>query len=225
MEKLKFAVFGCGFWSKFQIGAWSELKDAELVAVYNRTREKAEKIARYFGVPHVYDNPWDLYKNEHPDFVDIITDVDTHAYFVEMALDHGIKNIICQKPMAPDFETAKRIVSSCSEAGTKLFIHENYRWQAPVRRLKEIIDSGVIGRPFKARVSFLSGYPVFDNQPFLRDLDHFILTDMGSHVLDVCRFLFGECEELWCQTRAVNKGIKGEDLATVMMRMENGMPV
>ena len=70
---------------------------------------------------------------------------------------------------------------------------------------KQIIDSGVIGKPFKARVSFLSGFPVFDNQPFLMELDHFILTDMGSHVLDVVRFLFGECESLWCQTRAVNR--------------------
>ncbi len=225
MEKLKFAVLGCGFWSKFQIGAWSELDGVELIAVYNRTREKAEKIAHQFRVPHVYDNPWELFKNEHPDFVDIITDVDTHAYFVGLALDHGIKNIICQKPMAPDFETAKKMVRECSEAGAKLFIHENYRWQAPIRRFKQIIDSGIIGRPFKARVSFLSGYPVFDNQPFLKDLDHFIITDMGSHVLDVCRFLFGECDELWCQTRAVNKGIKGEDLAAVMMKMKNGMPV
>jgi predicted dehydrogenase len=48
---------------------------------------------------------------------------------------------------------------------------------------------------------------------------------MGSHVLDVCRYLFGECESLWCQTRAVNQGIKGEDLAVIMMDMKNGMPL
>ena len=110
-------------------------------------------------------------------------------------------------------------------SGAKLYIHENYRWQAPVRRFKQIIDSGIIGKPFKARVSFLSGFPVFDNQPFLMELDHFILTDMGSHVLDVVRFLFGECDSLWCQTRAVNKEIKGEDLAVILMEMSNGMPV
>jgi D-apiose dehydrogenase len=225
MEKLKFAVIGCGFWSKFQIGAWSELEEVNLVAVYNRTLSKAERIVEYFKVPHVYDNAEELFENEELDFVDIITDVDTHALFVEMAVNHGIKYIICQKPMAPDFETAKRMVAACRDTGTNLYIHENYRWQAPVRRFKQIIDSGVIGKPFKARVSFLSGYPVFDNQPFLKELDHFILTDMGSHILDVIRYLFGECEELWCQTRAINKGIKGEDMAAVMMRMKNGMPV
>ncbi|HBC77092.1 MAG TPA: gfo/Idh/MocA family oxidoreductase [Bacteroidales bacterium] len=225
MERLKFAVIGCGFWSKFQIGAWNEVDGAELVAVYNRTKSKAEKIAAYFKVPGIYDNPDDLFRKEKLDFVDIITDVDTHAQFVEMALKNGIRKIICQKPMAPDFQTAKRMVKMCSDAGAALYIHENYRWQAPVRRFKQIVDSGVIGKTFKARVSFLSGFPVFDNQPFLRELDHFILTDMGSHVLDVIRFLFGECEELWCQTKAVNKGIRGEDMAAVMMKMKNGMPV
>lgn len=225
MDKLKFAVIGCGFWSKFQIGAWSELDGVELVAVYNRTLPKAQKIAGYFKVPRVYDNPEELFHNEKLDFVDIITDVDTHAHFVGMAVEHGIKHIICQKPMAPDFETAKKMVRICEDAGAKLYIHENYRWQAPVRRFKQIIDSGVIGKPFKARVSFLSGFPVFDNQPFLKELDHFILTDMGSHVLDVCRYLFGECDELWCRTKAITPGIKGEDVAVIMMDMKNGMPV
>jgi predicted dehydrogenase len=225
MEKLKFAVLGCGFWSKFQIGAWSELEGAELVAVYNRTLSKAEKIAEYFKVPRVYDNADELFRKEKPDFVDIITDVDTHSLFVEMALKYGSKMIICQKPMAPDFPTAKRMVKMCSDAGARFYIHENYRWQAPVRKFKQILDSGVIGKPFKARVSFLSGFPVFDNQPFLKELDHFILTDMGSHIFDVIRFLFGECEELWCQTKAINTGIKGEDLAAAFMKMKNGMPV
>lgn len=225
MKNLKFAVLGCGFWSKFQIGAWTEVNGAELVAVYNRTRSKAEKIAGYFKIPNVYDDPEELLTKERLDFVDIITDVDTHAHFVEMAVKYSIRNIICQKPMAPDFATAKNMVRLCSDKGTKLFIHENYRWQAPVRRFKQILDSGVIGTFFKARVSFLSGFPVFENQPFLRDLDHFILTDMGSHVFDVIRFIFGECSELWCQTKAISKGIKGEDVATIMMKMANDMPV
>jgi D-apiose dehydrogenase len=224
-QTLKYAVLGCGFWSKFQIGAWSEIDGVELAAVYNRTISKAQNIAGYFKVPHVYDDAEKLFRSEQIDFVDIITDVDTHALFVEMAVKHGIKHIICQKPMAPDFETARHMVKICRDAGAKLYIHENYRWQAPVRRFKQIIDSGLIGKPFKARVTFLSGFPVFDNQPFLRELDHFILTDMGSHVLDVVRYLFGECDELWCQTRAVSNNIKGEDLAVLLMNMKNGMPV
>lgn len=225
MEKLKFAVFGCGFWAKFQIGAWSEIEGVELVALYNRTLAKAEKLADMFHVPRVYDNAEELLRNEKLDFVDIITDVDTHALFTELAVRHGVKNVICQKPMAPGFSDAKRMVDLCRHAGVRLYIHENYRWQAPIRRFKEILDSGAIGKPFKARVTFLSGFPVFENQPFLAELDHFILTDMGSHVFDVTRYLFGEAKYLWCQTRAITPGIKGEDVAVAMMQMKNGMPV
>ena len=225
MEKLRFAVLGTGFWSQFQVGAWSEIPEVKLVALYNRTKAKAEALAERFQVEHIYDDAAELFAKEKLDFVDIITDVDTHFKFVEMAVDAGVKHIICQKPMAPDWETAKKMVEKCKEKSASLYIHENYRWQVPVRRLKEVMDSGVIGKPFKARVSFLSGFPVFDNQPFLRELPHFILTDMGSHVLDICRYLFGEASKLWCQTRSVSPGIKGEDVAVIMMEMANGIPL
>jgi len=225
MKTMKFAIFGCGFWSQFQLGAWTEIEGVECVALYNRTVSKAEKLAQRFNIPGVYGDPEELLREEELDFVDIITDVDTHAKFVELAVKHGIKNIICQKPMAPDYETAKHMMKICRNAGVNFYIHENYRWEAPIRRFKEVIDSDIIGKPFKARVSFLSGFPVFDNQPFLAELDKFILTDMGSHVLDITRYLFGECKELWCQILTVNPKIKGEDVATVMMKMKNGMPV
>ncbi len=225
MSNLKFAIFGTGFWSQFQLGAWNELKGVECVALCNRTKSKAEELAKRFEVPRVYDDPDELFKNEDLDFIDIITDVDTHYKFVKMGVDYGLKNIICQKPMAPDFETAKKMMALTREAGINFYIHENYRWERPLRRFKEILDSGIIGKPFKARVTFNSGYPVFDNQPFLAELDKFILTDMGSHVLDVTRFMFGNCRKLWCQKLTVNPTIKGEDVASVMMEMDNGMPV
>lgn len=225
MKNLKFAIFGTGFWSQFQLGAWLELDGVECVALYNRTKSKADKLAARFNVPRTYDNPEELFKNEQLDFVDIITDVDTHLNFVEMAVRHGIKNIICQKPMGPDFATCKKMLDLCRNVKANFYIHENYRWERPLRRFKEILDSGIIGKPFKARVSFNSGFPVFENQPFLAELEKFILTDMGSHVFDVTRFMFGECKRLWCQKITVNPYIKGEDVASVMLQMENGMPV
>jgi predicted dehydrogenase len=85
------------------------------------------------------------------------------------------------------------------------------------------LDEGIIGDVFKARVTFCSGFPVFDNQPFLAELKEFIITDLGSHILDVCRFLFGEVRSLYCQTASVNPKIKGEDVASVFMKMENNI--
>lgn len=222
MKPLRFAVIGTGFWATYQIPAWKELDGVELIAVCNRTRSRAEEIAQKFGVPKVYDTVKELLENEALDFVDIITDVDTHARFSIMAAEKGV-DVICQKPMAPSLDEARWMVQECRGSGVKFFIHENFRWQAPIRALKNALDSGIIGNPFKARVSFVSGFPVFDNQPFLAELEHFILTDIGSHVLDICRFLFGEAKTLYCRTKRVNPKIKGEDVANVLIEMQSGL--
>jgi predicted dehydrogenase len=57
---LRFAIAGTGFWSRFQLAAWRELKGAECVALYNRTRGKAEALAREFGIPAVYDDAGEM---------------------------------------------------------------------------------------------------------------------------------------------------------------------
>lgn len=224
MRTLRFAIFGTGFWARYQLAGWRELEGAQCVALYNRTRSKAEALAQQFGIPAVYDDPEQLLQREQIDFVDIITDVSTHAQFVLLAARYR-KAVICQKPMAPDLATARQMVRACREAGVPFFIHENWRWQTPLREAKRVLQSGAIGSPFRARVTFSNSFPVFDNQPFLRELEQFILTDIGSHILDTARFLFGEAHSLYCQIRRVNPTIRGEDVATVMMRMGEGTTV
>ena len=216
------AIIGTGFWANFQIPAWQELEGVTITALYNRTFSKAEAIGRKFGIQNVYNNAEELIEKEKPDFVDIITDVDTHAMFTKLAAENKI-NVICQKPMASSLQQAEEMLQVCKNNNVQLFIHENFRWQSPVRELKAILDSGVIGRAFKARVYFCSAFPVFDNQPFLKELEHFIITDIGSHVLDICRFLFGEAKSLSCLTQRINPGIKGEDVANVLMEMQSGL--
>jgi len=223
MSKIKIAVFGCGFWSRFQIGGWSELPNAEVVALYNRTLSRAEERAKEFNVNHYYDDAEKLLQN-HPeiDVVDIITDVDTHEQFVTLAAKYK-KHVICQKPMATDYESAKRMMETTGKAGIRYFIHENYRWQPQFRRVKEIMDSGIIGKPFMCRTFFNTAFPVFETQPFLAQLERFALTDQGSHQFDVLRFFFGEAVSLYCITQQVNPGIKGEDVATTIIKMKNGV--
>lgn len=223
MKKLNFAIFGTGFWANYQIPGWQELPGVECIAAYNRTKSKAEVIAQKFGIAHVYDDPNELLASEdHLDFIDICTDVDTHLLFTKMAAERGI-DVVCQKPMAASLEDARELYAICQHNGVKLFINENFRWQAPIRRVKSAMDSGVIGDVFKARVSFCSAFPVFDNQPFLAELDKFILTDIGSHVLDITRYLLGEVKTLHCLTKRVNPKIKGEDVANCFMEMQNGV--
>ncbi|MGD0743777.1 MAG: Gfo/Idh/MocA family oxidoreductase [Verrucomicrobiota bacterium] len=217
-KKLRFALFGCGFWARFQLQAWKELEGAECVAVYNRTRSKAEQFARDLGVPAVYDDAAELLQREKPDFADIVTNPATFTRFVELAAGQGIP-VICQKPLAPSVAVAEKMIQSCQKAGVPFFVHENWRWQTPIRELKRILASGEIGPLFRARIRMVSGYPVFKNEPTLGELENFILTDMGTHILDVARFLFGEAQSLYCQVHRVHPDIKGEDVATVMMLM------
>ena len=222
-KNLRFAIIGCGFWARYQLPAWLEIDGVEPVALYNRTIEKATELAKQFcPAANCYDDAARLFANEQLDFVDIITDVDTHEQFTLLAAKYGVP-VICQKPMAPSLHTAKKMLAACRDTNTPFFIHENFRWQAPVRRLKQLMDSGIIGQLFKARISFCSAFPVFDNQPFLAQLDQFIITDIGSHILDICRFLFGEADTLYCHTHSINPTIKGEDVANVLMKMKNGI--
>jgi predicted dehydrogenase len=127
--------------------------------------------------------------------------------------------------MATTLAEAETMVRACQQTGVPLFVHENWRWQTPIRQLKALLDEGKIGNPFRARLHYCSSFPVFDNQPFLKELEQFILTDMGTHILDVARFLFGEAESVYSQTHRVHSDIRGEDVATVMMRMGGGITV
>jgi predicted dehydrogenase len=221
MTPLRFALFGAGFWARYQLAAWRELPGVECVAIYNRTRSKADELARLFGVPATYDNPESLFDREKLDFIDIVTDVDSHARFVHMASDRRLP-VICQKPMAATLPEAQRMVAACRESGAPFFVHENFRWQSPMRALKHYIDAGNIGTPFRARIDMISGFPVFKNQPALAELEQFIIADLGSHILDLARFFFGEAESLYCQTQRIHADIRGEDVATVALRMNEG---
>ena len=54
MKELRFAILGTGFWARYQLAAWREVPGARCIALFNRTRAKAEALAQEFGVPAVY---------------------------------------------------------------------------------------------------------------------------------------------------------------------------
>ncbi len=224
MNELGFGIIGTGFWARYQLAAWREVPGARCIALCNRTRAKAEALAREFGVPAVYEDAEELLRREKPDYLDIITGVDTHSRFVHLAAAYKTP-VICQKPLAPSIAEAEKMIAACAAENVPLSVHENWRWQTPIRELKKVLGSGVIGPVFRARIDYCNSFPVFDNQPFLKTLEEFILADMGSHIFDVARFLFGEVARLFCQTHQITPGIKGEDAASVMLRMHSGATV
>lgn len=224
MNDLRFAVFGAGFWTRFQLSGWREIQGARCVAICNRTMVKAEEYAHEFEIPAVYGDPEVALRNEKLDFVDIVTNPETHEGLALLALSYRLP-VVCQKPMAPNAEIAERMVRAFQSAAVPLLVNENWRWQRPIREVKQVLNEGTIGSPFRVRIEMVSGFPVFKNQPFLRDLPQFILTDLGTHILDVSRFLFGEARSVYCRTAKVHTEIAGEDVATVVLEMAGGSTV
>lgn len=219
MKTLRFAIFGAGFWARVQLAAWRAIGGTECVAVYNRTRERAEAFARDLGVPAVYDNPEQLLREIEPDFVDNITEIGGHKPLSLLCAKHRIP-CICQKPMAPTRADARAMVAAFARAKTPLFVHENFRWQTPLRALINTLRAGVIGTPFRARFTFISGFDVWANQPALRDLDRFIMTDLGVHLFDTARACFGEAHSVYGQTRrTLWPAVAGENVATLLLSM------
>lgn len=218
MRKSRFAFFGSGFWARYQMAAWKELAAAECTAVYNRTLVKGREFADEFGITKVYDDPEELLCKEKVDFIDLCTNPFTIPDFVRLAARHGIP-VISQKPIAPSIEVAEELIGRCKEAGIPYLVHENWRWQKPIRMLKQVLEDGIIGRIFRARLTMVSGFPVFKNEPTLNDLEKFVITDIGTHILDTARFLFGEANSLYCQVQKIHANIKGEDVATILLSM------
>lgn len=220
MRKLSLGLIGAGFWGEFQAAAWGEVPGAALTAICDRDEVRAAALARKFGSPKVYSDAETMLRSESLDFLDVATGPETHESLVCLAASHKLP-VICQKPMALDYRACEQMVAACRQAGTTFLIHENYRWQAPMRRVKQILDAGRIGRPFRAHLQFSHGdLRLFDRQPYLFEQPHFALFDMGPHLLDLPRYFFGEPRQLYAQEFKVHPRFAGEDIVSVMLHYE-----
>jgi predicted dehydrogenase len=216
----RFALIGCGFFAQNHLHAWAEIPEVELVAVCDVDPQRAEAAAATFG-GRPYTDAATLLDNEQVDFIDIATTAPTHRMMVELAAQHGVA-AICQKPLAWEMADAKAMVEAMSERGLPFMVHENFRFQHPMRRIKQLLDDGAIGRPFFGRISFRTDFDVYSNQPWLVDNPRMIIIDVAVHLFDLARCFMGEPEALFTETIRVNPRIAGEDVATVLMRMTDG---
>ncbi len=221
---LRGALIGCGFFAHNHLHAWAQLREThavEIVALCDRDADRLATAASAFDIPATFADAAELLRSVRPDFVDIATTAPSHRALVELAAAHGVA-VICQKPFAPTPADARAMVAACAQAGVPLMVHENFRWQTPLRAVREVLASGVIGTPVWARLSFRSAFDVYRAQPYLAEGERFILEDLGIHILDVARDLMGEVTRLSASTQRVNPRIRGEDVATVLLRHASG---
>lgn len=215
------ALIGCGFFSINHLHAWKQLGGVEIVALCDRDPERLAQVARDFGIAKTYTDAAALFESEKLDFVDIATTVGSHRALVEMAAAAGVP-CICQKPFAPSMADAAAMVDACDKAGVPLMVHENFRWQTPIQAVRGVLDSGAIGTPFWGRFTFRSAYDVYRTQPYLAEGQRFIIEDLGIHILDIARYLMGDATTISASTQRVNPKIKGEDVATMLLRHVGG---
>ena len=213
----RFALIGCGFFAQNHLHAWAQTPDVELVATCDIDADSAQQAAQTFG-GRAYTDAAELFANEELDFVDIATTPPTHRMMVELAAQHGVA-AICQKPLAWDMNDAKAMVEAMAEKGLPFMVHENFRFQYPMRKVKEVLDSGAIGRPFFGRISFRTAHDVYSAQPWCMDAERMIIADVSVHQFDLTRFFLGEPERLFTDAIRVNPKIKGEDVATIVLHL------
>lgn len=223
-KTLRVAIFGTGYWAQFQIAAWQAI-GADITAVWNRTHVKAMQTAERFSIPAVYETPDALFENADFDIADIVTDVDVHEHLTVMAASYG-KAVICQKPMAYDLSACERMVEACRQAGVWYAVHENFRYQPQFTFVKDTLDDGLLGKPLHAHVQLRSpDLAIISRQPALASMDHMALRDMGPHIFDVVRYLFGNVMSVYSKPVVSYEDIGVQDTAVSLLVMESGVPV
>lgn len=228
MSKLKGIIVGAGYFSRFHHDAWSRIDGVEIVANCDRDVGKARAYADEFQIPRsvAADELQTLIADQKPDFVDIVTPPATHFDLCRAAIEANCA-IICQKPLAPDWDQTLELAKLIRESEVRFMVHENWRWQPWYRQIKHMIDAGDLGDIFHCSVHCRMGDGWGDDaylarQPFFRDYQRLFIFETGVHFLDTFRFLFGEVKSLVAKTAQRNSVIQGEDSALVVCEMESG---
>jgi myo-inositol 2-dehydrogenase/D-chiro-inositol 1-dehydrogenase len=165
------------------------IPEAELVAVSDVFVEAADKLAAELGVPTACRDHRRILEDKSIDAVLICSSTDTHARFIEEAAQAG-KQIFCEKPIALDLAAIDEALAVVEQAGVKLMIGFNRRFDPNFRRAREVVAAGGIGEPHLLRIT--SRDPAPPPIEYVR-VSGGIFLDMTIHDFDMARFLMG-CE-------------------------------
>ncbi|CAM3429163.1 Gfo/Idh/MocA family protein [Zobellia roscoffensis] len=227
MAQLKGVCIGAGYFGQFHFEAWQRIDEVEIVGVCDAVKERAEEIVKTYGFKKAYANVEEMFRLEKPDFVDIITPPESHLELCKLAVAHNI-DIICQKPLAPTLEEARKIESLIAASNVRMMVHENFRFQPWHRELKKLLETNVIGdklHTINLRMRMGDGWQTdayMNRQPYFREMERLLIYETGIHFIDVFRYLAGEITEVYAKLRTLNSNIKGEDFAWVHFDFENG---
>jgi predicted dehydrogenase len=219
-------MIGAGWVTGYHLPAWARQRHrAEIVAIADPSPQAAARRAAEFGIPQVYASAEEMLDAGGLDAVDICSPRETHAAMVRLAAGRQL-DILCQKPLGTDFAEAEAVVAGVAPPA-RLMVHENWRFRAWYRRLKQWLDQGAAGDIRQASFEFLSSgmiagpdgsRPALVRQPFFRTQRRLLVMEVLIHHLDTLRYLLGELEVTAARLERSTDAIVAEDVAAVVLR-------
>ncbi len=149
MKKLQFAIIGTGYRGTY---CWGDMihkrDDTEVIALCDPNPVRMKKSAEIIGIkPKMYKTTDELFKHEKPDAVIITSPDGCHEANAVAALNAGV-NVLIDKPLSTTVAGCRHIIAASEKAKKIIMIGFNLRHHAVLRKMKELIDAGTIGRIF-----------------------------------------------------------------------------
>ena len=247
MSEVGVGLIGCGSIGFYHLKRLLDIESVRVVAACDINPKALETAGHEAGIPNdsLYDDYGRLLKQSDVDAVVVCLPNRLHSTVTVDALEAG-KHVYCEKPMAVNLPEARSMVEAAERSGGKLLIGLQNRFRGDVRALKRHAESGELGEVYYARCGWLrrSGVPGWGSW-FTRKKDAGAgpIYDIGVHVLDLTLWLMSNFDPAAAYATSYAKfgpekrGLSGwgkpepdgyfdvEDLATALLRMENGASV
>ena len=221
-NKVRIAVVGTGYFSKFHFDAWMRL-GVNIVAICSLNKNEAIYYSKKFNNCPIYSDFNKMMDEINVDFVDIIIPPKNHLKFIKIAASKNV-NIICQKPFTNSLEEAKNALDLAKKSGIKIIVHENFRFQPWHIQIKKMLKDKIIGKPFQITFKMRPGdgrgqNAYLNRQPYFQKMKKFLIHETGIHFIDLYRFFFGEINSVAAFLFKLNKNIQGEDQGFVIFQL------
>jgi len=208
---LKVGVIGLGWMGRVHLRNYTEMADVEVVGVVDVDETAREEVAAQFGVT-AYATLDELLENDL-DAVSVCVPTSLHHETGLAIMDKSV-NVIIEKPLARTSEEGEDLVAKAKEKGVALMVGHVERFNPAVARVKELI-SGEDDKVISIQIERVGPYP-----PRIQDVG--VIKDLGSHDIDLIRYLTGsEFKSVYavCSTSIGQH----EDSALITTEMENGV--
>lgn len=221
MTKVRVAIIGAGRIADIHAESYYRLGDqADVVAVVDTSLENARCKAQLWGAQHAYDSIDALLTDCDVDAVDICLPHHLHLEAVRKACAKG-KHILLEKPIARSIAEADEIIDIVKATGVRFMVAHNHIFNPIIRKAKEILEKGLIGRVHLVK-AFSLGWFRFQEDDFRMSYEKTgggVLIDTGVHFIYILLHLFGDVESVTAlQGRLVRKEMGGEDTAILALK-------